>query len=180
VEAATQAVQCGETPTIKDAAEAAGVSRATAYRYFTSQQALLLETSLDAIGTVPDPSLVDEGPVESRVDAAIRSLVRMAYEHEPVLRTFRMLSLEQWLRTHQKSNDNYPLRKGRRIAWLDRALAPLKCLSPRQRTAWVYEIKVGATGCERPKSLQIDRRECNSAGQGWHWLRVRTSAFQIA
>ena len=70
-----------------------------------------------------DPSLVDEGPVESRVDAAIRSLVRMAYEHEPVLRT------------HQKSNDNYPLRKGRRIAWLDRALAPLKCLSPRQRTA---------------------------------------------
>ena len=167
MEAATQAVQCGETPTIKDAAEAAGVSRATAYRYFTSQQALLLEASLDAIGTVPDPSLVDEGPVESRVDA-IRSLVRMAYEHEPVLRT------------HQKSNDNYPLRKGRRIAWLDRALAPLKCLSPRQRTAWVYEIKVGATGCERPKSLQIDRRECNSAGQGWHWLRVRTSAFQIA
>ena len=64
---------------------------------------------------------------------AIRSLVRMAYDHEPVLRTFRMLSLEQWLRTHQKSNDNYPLRKGRRIAWLDRALAPLKSLSPRQR-----------------------------------------------
>ena len=126
-------MQCGETPTIKDAAEAAGVSRATAYRNFTSQQALLLEASLDAIGTVPDPSLVDEGPVESRVDAAIRSLVRMAYEHEPVLRTFRMLSLEQWLRTHQKSNDNYPLRKGRRIAWLDRALAPLKSLSPRQR-----------------------------------------------
>ena len=53
-------MQCGETPTIKDAAEAAGVSRATAYRYFTSQQALLLEASLDAIGTVPDPSLVDE------------------------------------------------------------------------------------------------------------------------
>jgi protein TonB len=29
----------------------------------------------------------------------------------------------------------------------------------------VYEIKVGAKGCERPKSLQIDRRECNNAGQ---------------
>jgi len=39
---------------------------------------------------------------------AIRSLVRMAYDHEPVLRTFLMLSLEQWLRTHQKSNENYP------------------------------------------------------------------------
>src|SRR5437879_3350053 len=29
----------------------------------------------------------------------------------------------------------------------------------------VYEIKGGATECERPKSLQIDQRECNSAGQ---------------
>jgi hypothetical protein len=28
----------------------------------------------------------------------------------------------------------------------------------------VYEIKVGATGCERPKSLQIGRRGCNNAG----------------
>ena len=111
-------MQCGETPTIKDAAEAAGVSRATAYRYFTSQQALLLETSLDAIGTVPDPSLVDEGPVESRVDAAIRSLVRMAYEHEPVLRTFRMLSLEQWLRTRQQSNVNYTASSFHSRAWL--------------------------------------------------------------
>jgi len=133
VEAATQAVQRGETPTIEDAAEAAGVSRATAYRYFTSQQALLLEASLDAIGTIPDPSLVDEGPVESRVDAAIRSLVRMAYDHEPVLRTFLMLSLEQWLRTHQGRHGEYPVRKGRRVPWLDRALAPLVTLSPRQK-----------------------------------------------
>lgn len=133
VEAATLAVRRSEVPTIEDVAEAAGVSRATAYRYFTSQQALLLEASLDAIASIPDPRIVDEGPVESRVDAAIRFLVRMAYDHEPVLRTFLMLSMEQWLKTRQKSNVNYPLRTGRRIPWLDRALAPLQALSPRQR-----------------------------------------------
>jgi hypothetical protein len=44
---------------------------------------------------------------------------------------------------------------------------------------WVHEIKVGATACERPKSLRIDQRGCNNARQGWHWLRARTSAFQI-
>src|SRR6266481_5212563 len=33
------------------------------------------------------------------------------------------------------------------------------------RTGRVYEIKGGATECERPKSLQIDQRECNNAGQ---------------
>ncbi len=29
----------------------------------------------------------------------------------------------------------------------------------------VYEIKVGARGCAKPKSLRIYRRECNSAGR---------------
>ena len=28
----------------------------------------------------------------------------------------------------------------------------------------VYEIKVGATGCARPQSLEIGRRGCNNAG----------------
>jgi hypothetical protein len=37
--------------------------------------------------------------------------------------------------------------------------------SPRNPLQRVYEIKVGATGCARPKSLQIDRRECSNAGQ---------------
>jgi AcrR family transcriptional regulator len=133
VEAAMQAVQRGETPTVEDAAASAGISRATAYRYFTSQQALLLEASLDAIGTIPDPRMVDEGPVESRVDAAISTFIRMGFDHEPLLRTFLMLSLEQWVRTHQGRGSDYPARKGRRIPWLDRALAPLNELSPRQR-----------------------------------------------
>jgi fido (protein-threonine AMPylation protein) len=35
----------------------------------------------------------------------------------------------------------------------------------RQTERRVYEIKGGATGYERPKSLQIDRREYNNAGQ---------------
>jgi AcrR family transcriptional regulator len=133
VEAATQAVRRGETPTIESAAAAAGISRATAYRYFTSQQALLLETSLDAVSTIPDPSLVDEGPVESRVDMAIRFFVRMAHSHEPFMRTFLMLSMDHWLHTHKDGKVGHALRKGRRIPWLDRALAPLRKLSPREK-----------------------------------------------
>jgi AcrR family transcriptional regulator len=133
VEAATQAVRRGETPTIESAAAAAGISRATAYRYFTSQQALLLETSLDAVSTIPDPSLVDEGPVESRVDMAIRFFVRMAHSHEPFMRTFLMLSMDHWLHTHKDGKDGRALRKGRRTPWLDRALAPLCEPSPREK-----------------------------------------------
>ena len=133
VEAAVEAVRRGKTPTIEEAAETAGLSRATAYRYFTSQQGLLLEATLDVISDIPDPRLVDEGPVESRVDAVVRALIRMPFEHEPVLRTFLMLSMEQWLRTHQNSREDYPVRKGRRLPWLDRALAPLRSLSAAQK-----------------------------------------------
>lgn len=132
VQAAMQAVQRGETPTIEDAAQAAGVSRATAYRYFASQQALLLETSLDALGTISDSRSVDEGPVESRVDAVIRSYLRMDFDHEAYLRTFLKFSMEQWLQAHKNGYGDYPVRKGRRLPWIDRALAPVKSLSPRE------------------------------------------------
>ena len=131
MDAATQAVQRGETPpTIEDAAEAAGVSRATAHLYFTSQQSLLLKALLDVMGTIPDPSLVDEGPVESRVDArypfpcadGVRPRTRPAHLSNAFLGAVAAHPPEE--------QRELPLRKGRRIAWLDRALAPLKSLSP--------------------------------------------------
>lgn len=131
--AVADAVRRGETPTVEQAAEAAGVSRATAYRYFTSQQALLLEVSLDAIGRVPDARTVDEGPVESRVDAVISAFVRMAYNNEPLLRKFLIHSMEQWLRTHKDGKGDYPIRKGRRLPWIERALEPLRSLSRREK-----------------------------------------------
>jgi AcrR family transcriptional regulator len=139
VKAATEAVRRGETPTPAEAAEAAGISRATAYRYFPNQQALLLEVTLDAIGAGPDPRAVDTGTVESRVDAAIAAFVEMAVQNERPLRSFLMLSMEQWLRTHGngrgrgRGNEDYPVRQGRRVPWIERALAPLHWLSARER-----------------------------------------------
>lgn len=142
VAAVTEAVRRGKTPTVAEAAEAAGISRATAYRYFTSQQALLLEVSLDAIGRVPDPRTVDEGTVESRVDAAIRAFVQMAVNNERSQRTFLMLSMEQWLRTRKDGNNDYPLRKGRRVPWIERALKPLRSLSPRERRRLIVALSM--------------------------------------
>lgn len=126
VQAAMDAVGRGETPTVEEAAEAARVSRATAYRYFASKEALLLEMSLEAISEFPDAKVIDEGPVESRVDAAISGLMRMTSENEPYLRTFLKYSMEQWLKTRKSGAGDYPVRKGRRLAWLDRALASIE------------------------------------------------------
>ena len=123
VAAISEAVRRGETPTVAEAAEAAGLSRATAYRYFTSQQALLLEVSLDAIGTFPYADAVDASTVESRVDTVIRAFSRMTVNHERTLRFFLMLSMEQWLRAHKNGNSHralgrrsHPARRTGRIA----------------------------------------------------------------
>jgi hypothetical protein len=109
------------------------VGKATAYRYFASQEALLLEPSLDVIGQGPDERAVTEGPVSERVDAVIGAVVRMSFDHEALLRAFLKHSMEQWLRGHEEGSGDYPVRKGRRVAWPERALEPLHSLPPRER-----------------------------------------------
>src|SRR5215208_1915615 len=47
VEAARRLLDQGTTPTVADAAAAALVSRTTAYRYFPTQEALLVEVSME-------------------------------------------------------------------------------------------------------------------------------------
>ena len=60
VEAAQRLKRQGETPTIAEAAAHAGVSRATAYRYFPTQEAL-------------DVELADVSPAVAPVEALVES-----------------------------------------------------------------------------------------------------------
>ncbi len=60
VEAALRLRDRGETPTIADAAREGGVSRATAYRYFPTRQALLVEVMDVAPAIAPVESLLGE------------------------------------------------------------------------------------------------------------------------
>src|SRR4028119_708650 len=57
--AASRLMKEGRKPTLEEVAEAALVSRATAYRYFPSVEALLIEASVDI--TVPDGATLFAG-----------------------------------------------------------------------------------------------------------------------
>lgn len=127
----------GTTPTVEQAAMAASISRATAYRYFSSQRALLLA----AHPIIELPSLL--GPnapsdPEQRLDHAVRELTDLVTRHETELRTMLRLSLED--RGPQPSD--LLLRQGRRIGWLEDALAPVR----RQLTDREYTRLVDAIG----------------------------------
>ena len=59
LQAAWRLMKQGRRPSLEEIAEDALVSRATAYRYFPSVEALLLEASLDV--AVPDPGDIFRG-----------------------------------------------------------------------------------------------------------------------
>lgn len=121
VAAARELMGSGTTPTVEQAADAADVARATAYRYFPNQRALLAATYPE----IAAPSLLDEptseDPVE-RLDAVAKSITRQIVEHEPELRAMLHLSLAP----DPPPRSELPLRQGRRIAWVADALSPLR------------------------------------------------------
>src|SRR4051812_24004402 len=92
VDAARELIVNGVTPTVEEAADAASISRTTAYRYFTNQRDLLVaaypEIELQSL-------LGDDAPdaVEARVDAVVGEYLRQIIDNEVVLRAALRLSL---------------------------------------------------------------------------------------
>src|ERR1700750_2729325 len=86
----------GRVPTVADVAERADVARATAYRYFPTQEALLLETTFlgasDALRDTPPPAAAIEDPAE-RMAEAVRTGARWTLDSEARLRAILRASL---------------------------------------------------------------------------------------
>ena len=124
IEATRALLSEGVTPTVEEAASAASVSRATAYRYFPNQQALLVaahpEMEADSLlGSAPP----DE--VEARLDVVVTSLTAIFLDAQQSYRAMLRLSLERG-----QSRGQLALRKGRRYLWIREALDPLRSRLP--------------------------------------------------
>jgi AcrR family transcriptional regulator len=121
IEAARELVAGGITPTVEAAAEAASISRTTAYRYFPNQRALLVAAHPE---TGASTLLPDDPPQDaaSRLDLVIDALTRLIVESEAQQRTMLRLSLE----ADPAERAQLPLRQGRGIKWIEEALAPLR------------------------------------------------------
>jgi AcrR family transcriptional regulator len=136
--AARDLLAAGEMPTVEEAADAAGVSRATAYRYFPNQRDMLVAAHPEiAATTLLDADTPNDAG--ARVDRVVDEVTRMLIENEPELRTMLRLSLEPE-GTHK---ERLLLRQGRVIGWLEDALQPLRGKIPRSDVRrLVYAIRV--------------------------------------
>lgn len=149
IDAARALLDEGLTPAIEQAAERAGLSRPTAYRYFRNQRDLLVaahpELAVDSLLMNAPP----EDPV-ARLDAASAELMHLLLQHERALRAMFRLTAEK-----PAGGPPPALRSGRRIRWIEDALAPVrKRLSPKRFRRLVLQI--GATLGIEPLMWLID------------------------
>ena len=133
----------GHTPTIEDTADAAAISRTTAYRYFANQAALLAAShpEIEARSLLPDEAPDD---VEGRLDAVIAAFTTLIVDTEAQQRATLRLSL-------QLDPDHVrplPLRQGRAIGWISEALSPLHGDVPDDELRRLVMAIRSATGIE--------------------------------
>lgn len=139
VEAAIRLVRDGGTPTVAQAAEAAGVSRATAYRYFPTPEDLLIEVATVTPAVQPVEAVLAElgeaADPETRFRRVQDTFNAVVVREEAQMRTALRAYLDHWLARRQRGARGGPeLREGRRMRWLARVLEPARgTLSARQR-----------------------------------------------
>ena len=126
LETATRLMQSGVTPSVSEVAEAAGVSRATAYRYFPSQAALVHAVVDKALGPILTWHSASED-AEERVSDLIEFSMPRIEAFEATFKAALKLSLEQWAQRQSGSLDDEPqFKRGHRVDLLRKALAPLR------------------------------------------------------
>lgn len=136
VEAARRLLADGIAPTVEQTAAAASISRPTAYRYFPTRQALLRGAHPELAQDTLLPPTAPQDPMQ-RLDLASRELVRLLLQNEVALRAMLRISLEE----ESSVREPVALRTGRRIVWIEDALAPLKTtLKPKRFRELVLSI----------------------------------------
>ena len=125
LEATAALISAGGQPSVTEAADAAGVSRRTAYRYFPSQPKLLAEAALESLRPLME-SAIDAAPagagdeeVKARVIAFVRAMQKLTLKHEALLRTMIHVTVLE-------GGNGAPKRGTRRVEWVERAIAPLR------------------------------------------------------
>jgi AcrR family transcriptional regulator len=126
LQAAARLMKQGRTPTLEEVAEEALVSRATAYRYFPSVEALLVEAAVDVAVPEPGELFQDEASRDPvvRLQRVETALYDMILANEPLLRTMLAHNIQQGIQGDE--NGKLPRRQNRRTPLIEAALEPVR------------------------------------------------------
>jgi AcrR family transcriptional regulator len=126
VAAAAELIRAGQTPSINDVADAADVSRRTVYQYFPTHEQLLLDATIGLVSQTSIDEAIDaadtDGDIRERVAAMVRAMSARSAETLPIGRQLIRLTVD----SPGAGDDTGPRRGYRRVAWIERALEPLR------------------------------------------------------
>lgn len=134
----------GRNPTFAEVAERALVSRATAYRYFSSVEALLSETATER-GLLPLERIwrAGDNPAEGIARAA-REMMKLLLDDEVGLHVMERSFMAVWLENDPSAR---PPRPGRRMKYIEPIVESLKgelAPSARRRLAHALSMVMGS------------------------------------
>jgi len=134
--------ESGALPTLTEVATQAEMSRATAYRYFPTQGALVAAMVEESLGPI-----LEWRPHQDNADQRIHELLAFAYprmlEHEGVLRAALQLSLQQWSERRRDPKTAETLVRGNRKNILKRVVEPLEGkMSPDSLQRMIYAFSL--------------------------------------
>lgn len=160
--AAARLVADGRTPSVAEAAEAAEISRRTAYRYFPSQEQMLVEATLEALRPRIEAALTAGGSarpgqrIAARLDRLVTAVQRAAVANEALLR--KMIALTVLGAPDDRAETAATPRRGyRRIHWIELALEPVRSsMAPRS----FRRLVAGLALCMGIEALLVLRDIC--------------------
>jgi AcrR family transcriptional regulator len=124
VDAALKLVQTGATPSVTEVADAADISRRTAYRYFPNAEQLITEALLEGMRTEVEHELAAgaaDDNIRDRVDRLVDALHHLTVDKEYLLRQMIRFTIDRG-----PIEPGVPARPSRRLEYIDQALAPLR------------------------------------------------------
>jgi AcrR family transcriptional regulator len=114
----------GRTPTVSEVANAAEVSRRTAYRYFPSADQLMTEALLEGMRSDVERDIDGGSPddgVATRVDRLVNALHDLTVNNERLLRRMIRFTIDRG-----QIEPGVPPRPSRRLEYVEQALEPLR------------------------------------------------------
>lgn len=127
VNTALELFEKGGMPSVSELAIEAGVSRATAYRYFPTQSDLIAATVNASLGPILT-WLPQSEKTEERIKELLAFALPRMFEHEGALRAALQVSLQQWAEGRSLNLDpkEKRLERGNRKDILAMVTAPMK------------------------------------------------------
>ncbi len=126
IDAATRLVREGASPSVTEVADAAGISRATAYRYFPTQESLLAEVIVPDLEAALAAEALPED-LKDRFVSAFATIWTSNITHEAAYRTILRRGLERPPgESIEHEEEAGSIRAGRRVRWLRNALEPAR------------------------------------------------------